>query len=125
MRKVSHENLHAGDFARSVDDSLDALGVGYIDLLRVHWPERNTPLKETMGALGKAKRDGLTRHISVANFNIAMLDGRAMWNWLEDRLLRTCMCSLPAWCMSGATHPERGRRFRSDGVLLGFVTWKG
>ena len=72
--KVSHENLHAADFARSVDDSLKALGVDYVDLLLVHWPEKNTPLKETMGALAKAKRAGLTRHIGVANFNIAMLD---------------------------------------------------
>jgi diketogulonate reductase-like aldo/keto reductase len=72
--KVSHENLHAGDFAGSIDDSLKALGVDYVDLLLVHWPERNTPLAETMGGLAKAKRDGLTRHIGVANFNIAMLD---------------------------------------------------
>jgi diketogulonate reductase-like aldo/keto reductase len=32
------------------------------------------PLKETMGALAKAKREGLTRHIGVANFNIALLE---------------------------------------------------
>jgi 2,5-diketo-D-gluconate reductase B len=72
--KVSHENLHAGDFARSVDESLKALGVDYVDLLLVHWPEKNTPLAETMGALARARRRGLTRHIGVANFNIAMLD---------------------------------------------------
>jgi 2,5-diketo-D-gluconate reductase B len=72
--KVSHEYLHADDFARSVDESLKALGVDYIDLLLVHWPEKNTPLQETMAALAKAKRQGLTRHIGVANFNIAMLD---------------------------------------------------
>jgi 2,5-diketo-D-gluconate reductase B len=72
--KVSHENLHAADFARSVDDSLKALGVDYVDLLLVHWPEKNTPLAETMSALAKAKRQGLTRHIGVANFNLAMLD---------------------------------------------------
>lgn len=72
--KVSHENLHAADFARSVDESLRALSVDYVDLLLVHWPEKNTPLTETMGALARAKREGLTRHIGVANFNIAMLD---------------------------------------------------
>src|SRR6202051_3623297 len=72
--KVSHENLHAGDFARSFDESLRALGVDYVDLLLVHWPEKNTPLAETMGALAKAKQTGLARHIGVANFNIAMLD---------------------------------------------------
>ncbi|HTV38882.1 MAG TPA: aldo/keto reductase [Xanthobacteraceae bacterium] len=72
--KVSHENLHADDFARSVDESLAALGLDYVDLLLVHWPEKNTPLAETMGALAKAKRQGLTRHVGVANFNITMLD---------------------------------------------------
>ncbi len=72
--KVSHENLHADDFARSLDDSLAALGMDYVDLLLVHWPEKNTPLAETMSALGRAKRQGLARHVGVANFNIAMLD---------------------------------------------------
>jgi 2,5-diketo-D-gluconate reductase B len=72
--KVSHEYLHADDFARSVEESLKNLRADYVDLLLVHWPEQNTPLKETMGALAKAKRQKLARHIGVANFNIAMLD---------------------------------------------------
>jgi diketogulonate reductase-like aldo/keto reductase len=72
--KVSHENLRAADFARSVEQSLKALGVGWVDLLLVHWPNAAIPLAETMGALARAKRDGLARHVGVANFNIAMLD---------------------------------------------------
>jgi 2,5-diketo-D-gluconate reductase B len=72
--KVSHEYLHAGDFARSVDESLQTLGVDYVDLLLVHWPNLKIPLAETMGALAKAKRQGLTRHVGVANFNIGLLD---------------------------------------------------
>ena len=72
--KVTHEYLRADDFARSVDESLATLGVDYVDLLLVHWPNAAIPLKEPMGALAKAKRDGLTRHIGVANFNIALLD---------------------------------------------------
>ena len=54
--KVSHENLRAADFARSVDESLKALRVDYIDLLLVHWPSLTIPLAETMQALAKAKR---------------------------------------------------------------------
>src|SRR5476649_2632904 len=72
--KVSHENLRAGDFTKSVNESLAALQVDYIDLLLVHWPNPNIALSETMRALAKAKRQGLTRHIGVANFNIALLD---------------------------------------------------
>jgi diketogulonate reductase-like aldo/keto reductase len=72
--KVSHENLRADDFARSVDESLKALQVDTVDLLMVHWPNPEIPLAETMPALAKAKRDGLARHVGVANFNIALLD---------------------------------------------------
>ena len=72
--KVSHENLHAADFAKSVDDSLKALKTDYVDLLLVHWPNPEIPLSETMPALAKAKRQGKARHVGVANFNIALLD---------------------------------------------------
>ena len=72
--KVSHENLRAADFARSVEQSLTALGLDYVDLLLVHWPNQAIPLAETMGALARARRDGLARHLGVANFNIAMVD---------------------------------------------------
>jgi diketogulonate reductase-like aldo/keto reductase len=72
--KVSHEHLRADDFARSVDASLKALGMDYVDLLMVHWPSPAIALSETMPALAKAKRTGLARHIGVANFNIALLD---------------------------------------------------
>jgi diketogulonate reductase-like aldo/keto reductase len=72
--KVSHEYLRADDFARSVDESLAALQVDAVDLLMVHWPNPEIPLAETMAALAGAKRQGLARHIGVANFNIALLD---------------------------------------------------
>ena len=72
--KVSHENLRADAFATSVDESLAALRVDYVDLLLVHWPNPAIALEETMPVLASAKRRGLARHIGVANFNIALLD---------------------------------------------------
>ena len=75
VTKVSHENLRAADFARSVDESLKNLQVDYVDMLHVHWPTIDKiPMAETMGALAQAKKQGLTRHIGVANFNIALLE---------------------------------------------------
>lgn len=75
VTKVSHEYLRAADFARSVDESLKNLQVDYVDMLHVHWPTIDKiPLAETMGALAKAKRDGLARHIGLANFNIALTE---------------------------------------------------
>ena len=71
--KVSHERLRPDDFARSVDESLAALGVDYVDLLLVHWPNPEIPVRDTMPALAKAKRQGLARHIGVANFTTRLL----------------------------------------------------
>jgi 2,5-diketo-D-gluconate reductase B len=73
--KVSHEYLRAADFAKSVEESLANLQVDYVDMLHVHWPTiDNIPLEETMGALAETKRTGKTRHIGVANFNIALVE---------------------------------------------------
>lgn len=90
--KVSHEYLRADAFAQSVDQSLERLQVDYVDFLLVHWPSMdNVPLAETMGALAKARREGKTRHIGVANFNIAMVEE-------SMRLCPEPLCVLQAEC---------------------------
>lgn len=73
VTKVSHENLHEADFARSVDESLTALGVDAVDLLMIHWPNIAIPVAEAVKGLAKAKRQGVARHIGVANFNTTLL----------------------------------------------------
>jgi 2,5-diketo-D-gluconate reductase B len=72
--KVYWEQLAAADFARGVEESLEKLRLSSVDLLLIHWNNPKVPLRESIGALCKAKRDGLTRHIGVANFPTALLD---------------------------------------------------
>ena len=71
--KVSHENLREADFARSVNESLEALKVDYFDLLMIHWPNPEIPVAEAVKGLAKAKRQGIARHIGIANFNTTLL----------------------------------------------------
>jgi len=71
--KVRDNNLKADDFARSLDNSLKLLDLPQVDLLLIHWPNPQVPHAESIGALNKAKRDGLTRHIGVCNYTVALL----------------------------------------------------
>jgi 2,5-diketo-D-gluconate reductase B len=72
--KVTELDAREADFMRSVETSLKTLQLDYIDLLLVHWPQPKVPFSETLGALAKAKRRGLTKHVGVSNFTLAMLD---------------------------------------------------
>jgi len=72
--KVTEENATADDFARSLDTSLKTLGLDYVDLLLIHWHQPKVPLEETLGALAKARREGLAKNIGVSNFTVALLD---------------------------------------------------
>jgi len=72
--KVTELDAREADFMRSVETSLKTLALDHVDLLLVHWPQPKVPFRETLGALAKAKRQGLTRHIGVSNFTLAMLE---------------------------------------------------
>lgn len=72
--KVWHTELRAPDFRRAAEASVARLGLDHVDLLLVHWPNPEVPLEETIGALCDAQRRGLTRHIGVSNFPVALLD---------------------------------------------------
>ena len=72
--KVWSSDLRARDFERSAKESLDKLKLDSVDLLLIHWPNPSIPLKETIGALCKMKREGLARHIGVSNFTVALIE---------------------------------------------------
>jgi aryl-alcohol dehydrogenase-like predicted oxidoreductase len=55
---------------RGVDESLAALGVDWIDLYQVHWPDPAVPFEETAGALHDLVTLGKIRHVGVSNFDI-------------------------------------------------------
>ncbi len=72
--KIYWTDAAAADFSRAVEASLKRLQLSAVDLLLIHWPNPKIPLTETVGALCQAKRDGLTKHVGVANFTVALVE---------------------------------------------------
>jgi 2,5-diketo-D-gluconate reductase B len=62
------------ELERAARDCLVRLRLSEVDLLLLHWPNPQIPLEETLGALCKVKRDGLTRHIGISNFTVALIE---------------------------------------------------
>ncbi|MGC1467360.1 MAG: aldo/keto reductase [Pseudolabrys sp.] len=72
--KVRENNLTPDNFARSLDQSLANLQLPYVDLLLIHWNNKDIPFSVSIPSLCKAKKDGKARHVGVANFTSKMLD---------------------------------------------------
>ncbi len=72
--KIWPSHFTPRDLARSARERVAQLRLSEVDLLLLHWPNPQVPLADTLGALEKAKQDGLTRHIGISNFTVALID---------------------------------------------------
>jgi diketogulonate reductase-like aldo/keto reductase len=72
--KIWPSHFAPRELERAARDCLVRLRLSEVDLLLLHWPNPQIPLAETLGALGKVKRDGLARHIGVSNFTVALIE---------------------------------------------------
>jgi len=72
--KVRQDDLMPDKFEKVIDQSLVNFKLPYVDLLLIHWNNKDVPLKLSVGALCKAKKDGKTKHVGVANFTTKLLD---------------------------------------------------
>lgn len=66
--KVWKDDIGPGNLQRSAEASLKRLGLDYVDLLLIHWPNAEIPLKGSIEALCEVKDRGLAHHIGVSNF---------------------------------------------------------
>lgn len=67
-------NASRARIMKEIDDSLRRLKTDVIDLYQVHWPDPNTPIEETAGALKELLTAGKIRAIGVSNFSPAQMD---------------------------------------------------
>lgn len=53
--------------------SLRRLGVDWIDLMQLHWPDPTTPIHETMEALASLVSQGKVRAVGVSNYTVEQM----------------------------------------------------
>ena len=74
VTKVWHTKLDAKSVKKTLHASLSRLQTDYVDLMLIHWPNKNVPLAETLGAMAELQKAGKVRHIGVSNFTVALLE---------------------------------------------------
>lgn len=58
----------------SLDQSLERMGLDYVDIFYHHRPDPDTPLEETMKALDSIVRQGKALYVGLSNYNSKQLD---------------------------------------------------
>lgn len=89
--KITPGDAAPDDYIPAAEGALKRLGLDYIDLLLLHWPNRDVPIADTMAAACSVRERGLTRHVGVSNFT--------------PTLLREAVRHAPIFCNQVEYHP--------------------
>src|SRR5580692_3862497 len=71
--KFPHTLAAAGDVVAAAWASIRDLGLDYVDLLLMHWPNAEVPVEETFDALAPLKADGVIRAVGMSNAPAALV----------------------------------------------------
>jgi len=74
--KLSNAAHRPDDARRAFEGTLDALGLGYVDLFLIHWPlptVEGIDYVETWRTVAEFARDGRARSVGVSNFQVPHL----------------------------------------------------
>jgi len=80
----------------SLDQSLQRLGLEYVDIFYSHRPDLDTPLEETMGALVSALRQGKALYVGLSNYTAEQTNQACE---ILDRLGVHCLIHQPKYSM--------------------------
>ncbi|PCG18780.1 aldo/keto reductase [Brachyspira sp. G79] len=69
VSKVYPHNAGRDKLFKSLENSLNRMGLEYLDMYLLHWKGR-VPLRETVECMEEAKREGLIKDWGVSNFDI-------------------------------------------------------
>src|SRR5204863_1317704 len=80
----------------SLDQSLDRMGLDYVDIFYSHRFDPDTPLEETMGALDSAVRQGKALYVGISSYNPEQTRRAAQ---ILDDLGTPCLIHQPSYNM--------------------------
>jgi len=66
--KLSYLSSRPADVRKALDAALARLKTDYVDVFQQHWPPKDIPLADTVGALEKLKEEGKIRAVGVSNW---------------------------------------------------------
>jgi L-glyceraldehyde 3-phosphate reductase len=90
----------------SLDQSLERMGLEYVDIFYSHRPDPDTPLEETMSALESAVRQGKALYVGLSNYSAEQTKQAC---YILDRLGIHCLIHQPKYSMF--------ERWVEDGLL--------
>ena len=68
--KIFYEDLKYESMLKAADRILNELQIDYLNLLLIHWPNKNVPIQETLKAFKTLSDQGRIKTFGVSNFTI-------------------------------------------------------
>ena len=104
----------------SLDQSLDRMGLEYVDIFYSHRPDPETPLEETMGALHTAVQQGKALYVGVSNYSPEQTREAAR---ILDGLGTPLLIHQPRYSMLDRRPEEEGLLDALDELRIGSIAY--
>ena len=104
----------------SLDESLERMGLDYVDIFYSHRPDYDTPFEETMGALVQAVHSGKALYVGLSNYRTEFAEEAI--NILENEGVR-CLIHQPPYNIFNRWVLEEGFMPMLDAHGTGCITF--
>ncbi len=107
-------DLSPANIQKDMEESLTRLKTDYIDLYYIHWPDKNTPLEDSVNTLIKLRQQGKFRYLAVSNFTTELMQ--------QIRTMTDIVCLQPNYSMVNRKIEEQIVPYCEENEL-GLVTY--
>ena len=103
----------------AMDQSLERLGLDYVDLYQAHAPDKDAPIEETLHAFEDLVRAGKTRYVGFSNFDREPALARRAVVFQKARGWHPFVSSQPRYSLLDRhVEPEHAAFYRRNGIGL-------